>query len=81
MKCKRCGWCCGVYDEGIWRDCEHLNRGGAITTCKVYANRIGKKVGKYGQVCGKRSTTIWDFPACEFNTNKKLHPFFQINKN
>ena len=68
-KCLRCGKCCVPNNEV----CRFLLN----NLCTIYNKRIGTDIGN-GYVCDLRSKTKYDFPECPYNTNKKIHPNYDI---
>lgn len=81
VKCKQCGRCCIVFNNGVWEDCKYLIRylrGEGInekrTRCLIYQHRLYAIIGR-GQYCNKREKVPSNFPDCPFNKpNWKIHP-------
>ena len=82
--CKRCGFCCHFKDEhGKVRKCKHLvklkNR---TTLCRIWSKRLGQVIYERNGLkihCSLRKDSAYDYPGCDFNTNKPI--FGGINEN
>lgn len=52
--------------------CKYLRfKRDGTTCCSVYKSRVGRDLG-YGNKCGLRKDTIFDYEGCPYNTNKPL---------
>lgn len=71
--CNRCGRCCHWFDRvsGILKRCKYLIRHrNGLTSCRIYKNRLGKKIGKNGELdvfCVLRSKVSFDYAGCPQN--------------
>ena len=71
-KCKQCGACCLILENGNYRDCKWLIRyipGGSCTPktrCAIYKWRLQSITGPH-QYCGKRERMSYNFPGCPYN--------------
>lgn len=69
--CKRCGKCCHFFRDKKLVACKYLIQHDKLTSCRVYANRLNKKIDKK-HFCSLRENTENDFKDCPYNTNKPI---------
>ena len=65
--CQRLGKCCHYEYKGVLKKCKYLvYLKGGKTLCRVYRNRIGKKIGD-GNVCTERTRVNKLYDGCPYN--------------
>ncbi len=71
--CKRCGICCILKINGQrgTKRCPFLvGKVGGITSCRIYPNRVGKKLG-HNNTCVEREKSDEIFKGCPYNKEEE----------
>ena len=77
IKCKRCAQCCHLIKMVDGKPmqtnirCKYLMMIGKLAFCRVYKNRIGKKL-PFGAECTERKNSFFDYKGCPYNDGKKI---------
>lgn len=86
-KCKQCGACCWILENGQYKDCRWLiryigaDKNQFTTRCAIYKHRLYSIIGK-NQYCGLRNRQLYNYPGCPFNRDKQpMHPSVNSEKN
>jgi len=72
IKCKRCAQCCHLIKMVDGKPvqtnvrCPYLMIIGKVTFCRVYKNRIGKKL-PFGTKCCMRKDSCFNYKDCPYN--------------
>lgn len=71
--CLRCGLCCHYIKDGKLTSCKYLVKiSNGKTYCKVYKNRLNRKIDDEGFYCTFRVFSPIDYPGCPYNKGKPM---------